>query len=60
MFFLLSKTLGFMLLPANFLIGAGVLGAVLLATRWAFLGRRLLIAAVVLLVKPTGLFGTAS
>jgi uncharacterized SAM-binding protein YcdF (DUF218 family) len=48
-FFLLSKTLGFMLLPANFLIGAGVLGAVLLATRWAFLGRRLLIAAVVVL-----------
>jgi uncharacterized SAM-binding protein YcdF (DUF218 family) len=48
-FFLLSKTLGFMLLPANFLIGAGVLGAVLLTTRWAFLGRRLLIAAVVLL-----------
>src|SRR6201998_3414933 len=38
-----------MLLPANFLIGAGVLGAVLLATRWALLGRRLLIAAVVLL-----------
>jgi uncharacterized SAM-binding protein YcdF (DUF218 family) len=48
-FFLLSKTLGFMLLPANFLIGAGVLGAVLLATRRAFLGRRLLVAAVVLL-----------
>jgi uncharacterized SAM-binding protein YcdF (DUF218 family) len=48
-FFFLSKTLGFMLLPANFLIGAGVLGAVLLATRWVFLGRRLLIAAVVLL-----------
>src|SRR6202000_1420783 len=38
-----------MLLPANFLIGGGVLGAVLLATRWTFLGRRLLIAAVVLL-----------
>jgi uncharacterized SAM-binding protein YcdF (DUF218 family) len=48
-FFLLSKTLGFMLLPANFLIGAGVLGAVLLATRWACLGRRLLIVAVLLL-----------
>src|ERR1700740_1675166 len=38
-----------MLLPANFLIGGGVLGAVLLATRRAFLGRRLLVAAVVLL-----------
>jgi len=48
-FFLLSKTLGVMLLPANFLIGAGLLGAVLLATGLAFVGRRLLIAAVVLL-----------
>jgi uncharacterized SAM-binding protein YcdF (DUF218 family) len=48
-FFFLSKTLGVMLLPANFLIGAGVLGAILLATRWARFGRRLLIAAVVLL-----------
>jgi uncharacterized SAM-binding protein YcdF (DUF218 family) len=48
-FFLLSKTLGIMLLPANFLIGAGVLGMLLLATRWALLGRRLLVAAVVLL-----------
>lgn len=49
MFFFLSKTLGIMLLPANFLIGAGVFGGVLLATRLAFVGRRLLIAAVVLL-----------
>jgi uncharacterized SAM-binding protein YcdF (DUF218 family) len=48
-FFLLSKTLGVMLLPANSLIGAGMLGAVLLATGLAFVGRRLLIAAVVLL-----------
>lgn len=49
MFFLLSKTLGIMLLPANFLIGAGVLGAILLTMRSAVLGRRLLIASVVLL-----------
>ena len=49
MFFFLSKTLGIMLLPANFLIGLGVLGAILLATRWAVLGRRFLIAAVLLL-----------
>jgi uncharacterized SAM-binding protein YcdF (DUF218 family) len=49
LFFLLSKTLGTMLLPTNFLIGLGVLGAVLLATRWARLGRGLLIASVVLL-----------
>jgi uncharacterized SAM-binding protein YcdF (DUF218 family) len=48
-FFLLSKTLGIMLLPANFLIGVGGLGAILLATRWGLLGRRLLVAAVTLL-----------
>ena len=49
MFFLLSKTLGTMLLPVNFLIGAGVLGAVLLMTRYAVLGRRVLATSVVLL-----------
>ncbi len=49
MFFFLSKTLGIMLLPANFLIGAGMLGAILMATRLALLGRRLLIGSVVLL-----------
>jgi uncharacterized SAM-binding protein YcdF (DUF218 family) len=48
-FFFLSKTLGIILLPANFLIGAGVLGAILSATRLALLGRRLLIGSVVLL-----------
>ena len=31
LFFILSKTLGFMLLPTNFLIGVGVVGAILLA-----------------------------
>jgi uncharacterized SAM-binding protein YcdF (DUF218 family) len=49
LFFFLSKTLGIMLLPANFLIGAGLLGAILLATRFASLGRKLLVASVVLL-----------
>jgi uncharacterized SAM-binding protein YcdF (DUF218 family) len=48
-FFFFSKTLGIMSLPANFLIGIGILGAILLATRWARLGRRLLVASVVLL-----------
>jgi uncharacterized SAM-binding protein YcdF (DUF218 family) len=48
-FFVLSKTLGIMLLPTNFLIGVGLLGAILLATRFASLGRKLLIASVVLL-----------
>ena len=49
MFFMLSKTLGIMLLPTNFLIGIGVLGALLLATRIAPAGRKLLIASVMLL-----------
>jgi len=48
-FFFLSKTLGIMLLPVNFLIGAGVAGAILLSTRLATLGRRLLIVSVLLL-----------
>ena len=49
MFFILSKTIGVMLLPINFLIGLGLLGAVLLATRAAWLGRRLLVASILLL-----------
>ena len=50
MFFVLSKTLGFMLLPTNLLIGIGLLGAILMVTRFASLGRKLVIAAVLLLV----------
>lgn len=46
MFFVLSKTLGTMLLPVNFLIGIGVLGAILLLTRRTRLGRGLLVASV--------------
>ena len=46
MFFVLSKTIGIMMLPTNFLIGVGLLGALLLATRFASLGRKLLIASV--------------
>ena len=38
-----------MLLPSNFLIGIGLLGAVLLFTRFAAAGRRLVLASVVLL-----------
>jgi uncharacterized SAM-binding protein YcdF (DUF218 family) len=46
-FFALSKTLGIMALPTNFLIGAGLLGAFLLATRFASFGRKLLIGSAV-------------
>jgi uncharacterized SAM-binding protein YcdF (DUF218 family) len=49
LFFVLSKTLGLMLLPTNFLIGVGILGAILLTTRFASLGRKLLVAAAILL-----------
>jgi uncharacterized SAM-binding protein YcdF (DUF218 family) len=49
LFFLLSKTLGIMLLPTNFLIGISLVGAILLATRSAPLGRKLMIASVALL-----------
>jgi uncharacterized SAM-binding protein YcdF (DUF218 family) len=49
LFFILSKTIGVMLLPINFLIGLGVLGAVLLATRVGWLGRRLLVLSILLL-----------
>src|SRR5260370_20939626 len=38
-----------MLLTTNFLIGLGVFGAILLATRWASLGRKLMLPSVVLL-----------
>jgi uncharacterized SAM-binding protein YcdF (DUF218 family) len=50
LFFILSKTLGAMLLPTNLLIAVGVVGAILLLTRFASLGRKLVIASVLLLV----------
>ena len=49
MFFFLSKTVGLLLLPTNFLIAAALLGVVLLATRCARLGRRLMIFSILLL-----------
>jgi hypothetical protein len=49
LFFILSKTIGVLLLPTTFLIGAGVLGAILMATRFASLGRKLMIASFALL-----------
>ena len=49
MFFMLSKVLGPMLLATNFLIGVGLFGAILLATRWASVGRKLMVASIILL-----------
>jgi uncharacterized SAM-binding protein YcdF (DUF218 family) len=49
LFFVLSKTLGIMMLPVNFLMGLGLLGVILLATRFAAFGRKLVVASLVLL-----------
>jgi uncharacterized SAM-binding protein YcdF (DUF218 family) len=49
LFFVISKTVGYMLLPSNFLIGLGLLGAILLLTRFDRLGRRLMVTALLLL-----------
>ncbi|CAL77987.1 conserved hypothetical protein [Bradyrhizobium sp. ORS 278] len=49
MFFVLSKTLGLLALPTNFMIALGLLGAILMLTRFAVLGRRLVASAMLLL-----------
>ena len=46
---MLSKTLGYMMLPTNFLIGIGLVGIILGATRLASFGRKLAIFSLVLL-----------
>lgn len=49
MYFVLSKTVGYMLTPSNLLIELGLLGGILLLTRFARAGRRLMVASFVLL-----------
>jgi uncharacterized SAM-binding protein YcdF (DUF218 family) len=49
MFFFLSKVLGFFALPSNLIISLGILGALLLATRHARAGWRLVVASLLLL-----------
>jgi uncharacterized SAM-binding protein YcdF (DUF218 family) len=49
MFFPLSKILGFFALPSNLVIAAGLLGVVLLMTRFKRTGRALVVASLVLL-----------
>ena len=49
MFFMLSKVLGFFTQPSNVLAVIGMLGAVLLTTRFTRIGKRLLVISVVLL-----------
>jgi uncharacterized SAM-binding protein YcdF (DUF218 family) len=54
MFFVLAKILGFFALPSNILISIGLVGLVLMATRFARAGRRLAVIAL-LLLAITGL-----
>jgi uncharacterized SAM-binding protein YcdF (DUF218 family) len=50
MFFILSKTVAFLLLPSNFLIIAGLIGLVLMATRRRRAGKRVALTCLVLLL----------
>ena len=50
MFFILSKTLGFVAVPSNLLVLIGLAGIALLFTRFVRAGRRLLVASVILIV----------
>jgi uncharacterized SAM-binding protein YcdF (DUF218 family) len=49
MFFPVSKILGFFALPSNLVVVLGLVGVVLLATRWRRVGRRLLVTSLLLL-----------
>jgi uncharacterized SAM-binding protein YcdF (DUF218 family) len=49
LFFVLSKTLGVMLLPTNLLVLLSLLGVILLATRFVSLGRKLLVVSILML-----------
>ena len=49
MFFVFAKILGFFALPSNLLISLGLLGIVLMATRYARVGRGLAVASIVLI-----------
>jgi uncharacterized SAM-binding protein YcdF (DUF218 family) len=48
-FFVLSKTLGVVILPTNFLLLLGLVGALLLLTRFCAAGRKCIVASIVLL-----------
>ncbi|HJZ19581.1 MAG TPA: YdcF family protein [Bradyrhizobium sp.] len=46
MFFFLSKTIGVLLLPSNLMTAIGIVGLMLLITRFARLGRKLIVASL--------------
>ena len=49
MFFVQSKILGFFVTPSNFMIGLGLVGILLLPTRYTRIGRQLLVASILLI-----------
>jgi uncharacterized SAM-binding protein YcdF (DUF218 family) len=49
MFFILSKTVAFLLLPSNLLIGFGLAGVLLMLTRWKHVGVGMAAACLILL-----------
>lgn len=49
MFFVLAKVLGFFAQPSNVIVSIGLIGIVLLATRFARAGRRLAVVSIILL-----------
>ena len=60
MFFVAAKILGFFALPSNILISLGLIGIVLIATRFARAGRRLAVTALILLaIAGLSPFGNA-
>jgi uncharacterized SAM-binding protein YcdF (DUF218 family) len=50
MFFVLSKTIGFLAYPSNVMIALALMGVLLMATRFARCGRRVVVLAILLLV----------
>jgi uncharacterized SAM-binding protein YcdF (DUF218 family) len=60
MFFILAKILGFFSMPSNVLMALGLIGIVLMASRFARAGRRIAVTALVLLgVAGWSPFGNA-
>ena len=60
MFFVLAKIFGFFALPSNILLSLGLIGIVLMATRFARAGRRLAVTALILIaVAGLSPFGNA-
>jgi len=50
MFFVLSKTLAFLAIPSNIVLGIGILGMLLLLTRFRRAGIRLMVACLLIIV----------